>query len=79
MSSQLLRLKVFWGEPTLDALSPFNPFSEMWQKKRKKNSWINPIISNILPEVLNLPCVIPIEAYARGVVGCMGMQFFRSS
>ncbi|KAL2247864.1 UNVERIFIED_CONTAM: putative protein ycf68 [Sesamum indicum] len=29
----------------LDALSPFNPLSEMRQKKRKENPWTDPIIS----------------------------------
>ncbi|KAG9438700.1 hypothetical protein H6P81_021359 [Aristolochia fimbriata] len=28
----------------LDALSPFNPLSEMWQK-RKENPWTDPIVS----------------------------------
>nr|GMD09116.1 ATP synthase subunit beta, chloroplastic-like [Ipomoea batatas] len=30
---------------SLDALSPFNPLSEMRQKKRKENPWTDPIIS----------------------------------
>lgn len=29
----------------LDALSPFNPLSEMRQKKRKENPWTDPVIS----------------------------------
>lgn len=29
----------------LGALSPFNPLSEMRQKKRKENPWTDPIIS----------------------------------
>ncbi|KAG5606016.1 hypothetical protein H5410_027508 [Solanum commersonii] len=32
-----------WSD-LLDALSPFNPLSEMRQKKRKENPWTDPII-----------------------------------
>ncbi|KAL2508183.1 ACT domain-containing protein ACR10 [Forsythia ovata] len=35
----------------LDALSPFNPLSEMRQKKRKENPWTDPIIST--PDLLH--------------------------
>ncbi|KAG8367908.1 hypothetical protein BUALT_Bualt16G0121700 [Buddleja alternifolia] len=35
----------------LDALSPFNPLSEMRQKKRKENPWTDPIISTPLGSI----------------------------
>lgn len=46
-SSEILgnRIKLALANKQLDALSPFNPLSEMRENKRKENPWTDPIVS----------------------------------